>query len=276
MVQAIGAVACRSASGSTGPWPSLVVGSTVGSGLPRSERPPRELRSHRPRAFPPAKRHRSPNLRTSSSRGGRPVARRSARSGNRCSTVPARRSVPPGTTGVVCAGVPVTLPGGSARRALVPASCHPPRAVARLSGHQSREPRGDRTGRGRRRRGEGVAVAPGAAHRRSSGSDQLGRARCLTPSRRWARSCAAGALGAARVGIRRTAGDAPARGDLRSSAQGRLTEAGERVGEITTDGTIGFLVFVGLGGGLVSGDRLLGGATLAAVDRRRRRGWSSG
>ena len=37
-----------------------------------------------------------------------------------------------------------------------------------------------------------------------------------------------------------------------SAAQGRLTEAGERVGEITTGGTIGFLVFVGLGGGLVT------------------------
>ena len=37
-----------------------------------------------------------------------------------------------------------------------------------------------------------------------------------------------------------------------SAVQGRLTEAGERVGEITTDGTIGFLVFVGLGGGLVT------------------------
>ena len=36
------------------------------------------------------------------------------------------------------------------------------------------------------------------------------------------------------------------------TAQGRLTEAGERVGEITTDGTIGFLLFVGVGGGLVT------------------------
>jgi hypothetical protein len=35
-------------------------------------------------------------------------------------------------------------------------------------------------------------------------------------------------------------------------AQGRLTEAGERVGAITVDGTIGFLVFVGLGGGIVT------------------------
>ena len=36
------------------------------------------------------------------------------------------------------------------------------------------------------------------------------------------------------------------------AAQGRLTEAGERVGEITTDGTIGFLLFVGVGGGLAT------------------------
>jgi hypothetical protein len=35
-------------------------------------------------------------------------------------------------------------------------------------------------------------------------------------------------------------------------AQGRLTEAGERVGEITVGGTIGFLTFVGLGGGMVT------------------------
>ena len=36
------------------------------------------------------------------------------------------------------------------------------------------------------------------------------------------------------------------------AVQGRLTEAGERVGEITTDGTIGFLLFVGIGGGLAT------------------------
>ena len=36
------------------------------------------------------------------------------------------------------------------------------------------------------------------------------------------------------------------------TAQGRLTEAGERVGEITTGGTIGFLLFVGVGGGVVT------------------------
>jgi hypothetical protein len=36
------------------------------------------------------------------------------------------------------------------------------------------------------------------------------------------------------------------------TAQGRLTEAGERVGEITTDGTIGFLLFVGVGGGVLT------------------------
>lgn len=37
-----------------------------------------------------------------------------------------------------------------------------------------------------------------------------------------------------------------------AGAQGQLTEAGERVGEITTGGTIGFLVFVGVLGGLVT------------------------
>jgi hypothetical protein len=36
------------------------------------------------------------------------------------------------------------------------------------------------------------------------------------------------------------------------SAQGLLTEADETVGEITSSGTIGFLIFVGLGGGIVS------------------------
>ena len=34
--------------------------------------------------------------------------------------------------------------------------------------------------------------------------------------------------------------------------QGRLTEAGERIGAITTDGTIGFLTFIGLGGGVLT------------------------
>ena len=37
-----------------------------------------------------------------------------------------------------------------------------------------------------------------------------------------------------------------------AAVQGRLTEAGEQVGEITVGGTIGFLVFVGVLGGLVS------------------------
>jgi hypothetical protein len=37
-----------------------------------------------------------------------------------------------------------------------------------------------------------------------------------------------------------------------ADAQGRFTEAGERVGEITAEGTIGFLIFVGLGGGMVT------------------------
>ncbi|HTH07231.1 MAG TPA: hypothetical protein VMS14_10610 [Ilumatobacteraceae bacterium] len=37
-----------------------------------------------------------------------------------------------------------------------------------------------------------------------------------------------------------------------NGAQGRLTEAEEVVGEITFDGSLGFLIFVGLGGGLVS------------------------
>ncbi len=35
------------------------------------------------------------------------------------------------------------------------------------------------------------------------------------------------------------------------SAQGLLTEADETVGEITSSGTIGFIIFVGLGGGIV-------------------------
>lgn len=35
------------------------------------------------------------------------------------------------------------------------------------------------------------------------------------------------------------------------SAQGLLTEADETVGEITSSGTIGFLIFVGLGGGII-------------------------
>ena len=34
--------------------------------------------------------------------------------------------------------------------------------------------------------------------------------------------------------------------------QGRLTEADERIGAITTDGTIGFLTFIGLGGGVIT------------------------
>ncbi len=34
--------------------------------------------------------------------------------------------------------------------------------------------------------------------------------------------------------------------------QGRLTEADERIGAITTDGTIGFLIFIGLGGGVIA------------------------
>ncbi len=34
--------------------------------------------------------------------------------------------------------------------------------------------------------------------------------------------------------------------------QGRLTDADERIGAITTDGTIGFLTFVGLGGGVIT------------------------
>ena len=37
-----------------------------------------------------------------------------------------------------------------------------------------------------------------------------------------------------------------------SDAQGLLTEAGEAIGEITSGGTIGFLIFVGLGGGVIS------------------------
>lgn len=37
-----------------------------------------------------------------------------------------------------------------------------------------------------------------------------------------------------------------------SDVQGRLTEAGESIGEITSGGTIAFLIFVGLGGGIVS------------------------
>lgn len=36
------------------------------------------------------------------------------------------------------------------------------------------------------------------------------------------------------------------------SVQGRLTEAGERIGEITLGGTVGFLLFVGLLGGLTA------------------------
>ena len=36
------------------------------------------------------------------------------------------------------------------------------------------------------------------------------------------------------------------------SVQGRLTEAEENVGVVTVDGTIGFVLFVGLFGGLVS------------------------
>lgn len=38
-----------------------------------------------------------------------------------------------------------------------------------------------------------------------------------------------------------------------SDAQGRLTEADEIVGEITLGGTIGFIVFIGLFGGLITG-----------------------
>ncbi len=56
------------------------------------------------------------------------------------------------------------------------------------------------------------------------------------------------------------------------SAQGRTTEAGETVGEITVDGTVGFVVFNGIFGGIVAGAlyllvrrflpaRWLGGAT---------------
>src|SRR5207248_3256002 len=36
-------------------------------------------------------------------------------------------------------------------------------------------------------------------------------------------------------------------------AQGLLTEADERIGRITTDGTIGILIFVGVAGGVVGG-----------------------
>lgn len=36
------------------------------------------------------------------------------------------------------------------------------------------------------------------------------------------------------------------------SAQGRVTEAGEAVGAITFDGTVGFLIFIGLGGGVLT------------------------
>jgi hypothetical protein len=38
-----------------------------------------------------------------------------------------------------------------------------------------------------------------------------------------------------------------------AEAQGRITEAEEVVGEITTDGTIGFILFIGIGGGMLAG-----------------------
>ena len=59
--------------------------------------------------------------------------------------------------------------------------------------------------------------------------------------------------GPQRDGRGRTPRHAPAGGHVPDEAQGQITDADEIVGEITVGGTIGFIVFIGIVGGVVAG-----------------------